>query len=230
MAFPKNIDELTEQELNSAQVVQAPAEFGGQYWLVSLFNSQPWLRLASLPALPKRELEFRSVYGPKALYESYYNVPGGVVFWPRYNSVYNQEQDNFIAKVVPPGVDKEFFDLISTYFFSWNMKFMRCYSSFLYSGLICIFNGAIDPQVFELGERVTQSAKNVFSTEEGPRNNIVTNYQLQLINNGIVPDKMHAGTLASPRAVITPDHIPERDILDPLIETLSDEIKNGTQF
>jgi hypothetical protein len=158
---------------------QAPAEYGGEWWLVNPFTTaEPWLfdeMRAQQKGLPP---EFAEIFGPRPTMADYQHLPKGNWAYRAALTLWQQELKYFRRAGFPEWASEESRAAPDKVFEAWGMGAPRYYEGRY--GWMARF---VDSQIPDYDI----TAWTALNWAHGA----VAHYQIALVQRGIVPEKLH---------------------------------------
>jgi hypothetical protein len=167
---------------------QAPAEFGGQWWLVNPFTAphgiMPWVLEAGGGNVPKDRLPdgFEAIFGPRPLSQDFHKA-GGVSAFQAATGLWEQnlaqfKQAGYPLNNLPEPYTAEEFKLAADVFVAWEMGSPRFYEGRY--GWVVRFPASRLPD-YQSGAFGAIKYSHL----------VIAEYQVQLLQRGVVPTKHH---------------------------------------
>ena len=158
---------------------QAPAEYGGEWWLINPFSSAtPWLT-QSKPA-PSVDLPegFEDLFGARPRLESFLETPNPSLYFRLAAGDWEQSLRHFKRAGAPEWASEENLSTAAKVFESWEMGGPRYYEGRY--GWSAKFPDSAQPD-FECAARAALESTHL----------VVAQYQLALLEAGKLPERKH---------------------------------------
>lgn len=158
---------------------QAPAEYGGRYWLVNPFTTdEPWLTQGAMPNAPPLPDGFEAIFGPEPKAADFMHAPSPSLAARQARDHWLQDLKYFKSAGPPEWLEESQEENINQTFHAWDMGIPRYY------------NGRYG----HMG-RFSDSAIRDFEAPAwtclNGAHQLISGYQMRMIEMGQVPAKRH---------------------------------------